>query len=135
MRAALEAAGATAEVAPFFDDLPARIAAAQLVVARAGASTLAEIAAIGRPAILVPYPAAMDDHQTANAEALAETGAALLAQEAALTAEGLAADIAAILSDPARAADMAADARGAARPDAARRLGDLVAALAQGRGG
>lgn len=131
--AGLEDAYATlsvaAEVAPFFADLPERIAAAQLVISRAGASTMAELAAIGRPSILVPFPAAMDDHQTENARALVEAGAAILAPEAGLTAAALAGHIRAVLEAPSRAAEMAAAARRIGRPAAAAALGDLVERL------
>ncbi|MFV0472676.1 MAG: UDP-N-acetylglucosamine--N-acetylmuramyl-(pentapeptide) pyrophosphoryl-undecaprenol N-acetylglucosamine transferase, partial [Pikeienuella sp.] len=110
--AGLQAAlGEGAEIAPFFADMPARIGAAQLVICRAGASTMAELAAIGRPAILVPFPAAMDDHQTANARPLVEAGGAILAPEAGLTGEALAGHIRAILEAPARAGAMAGAAR------------------------
>ncbi|MEX2519771.1 MAG: UDP-N-acetylglucosamine--N-acetylmuramyl-(pentapeptide) pyrophosphoryl-undecaprenol N-acetylglucosamine transferase [Paracoccaceae bacterium] len=129
LTAAFDALGVKAEVAPFFADMPERIAGAQLVISRAGASTVAELAAIGRPAILVPYPAAMDDHQTANARPLAEAGAAILAPEAGLTAAALAGHIRAVLQAPDRAAGMAAAARGIGRPAAAAALGDLVERL------
>ena len=122
-------AGVEAELAPFFADLPQRIAAAHLVISRAGASTVAELAAIGRPAILVPYPHAAEDHQTANARALADAGGAILAPEAGLTADALAGHVEAILSDPDRAADMAAAARSKGRPAAAGHLADLVEEL------
>lgn len=126
------AMGITAEVAPFFADMPARIAAAQLVVSRAGASSVAELTAIGRPSILVPYPSAMDDHQTANAAPLAAAGAAISAPESALTGASLSAHIAAVLADPARAVAMADAARGLGRPDAAERLADLTERVARG---
>ena len=122
--------GIEAEVEPFFDDMPRRIASAQLVVCRAGASTIAELTAIGRPSILVPYPSAMDDHQTANARPLADAGAAILAPEAGLTAAGLAEHMRALIEEPGRAADMADRARSLGRPDAAKRLADLVEDLA-----
>jgi len=128
--AVYKTAGVQAELAEFFDDMPRRIAAAQLVICRSGASTVSELTAIGRPSILVPYHSAMDDHQTANAKPLAEAGAAVLAQEAGLTGEGLAEHIRAILEDPSKAAAMAANARQLGRPDAARELGDLVERLA-----
>ena len=73
--AQLNEAGIAAEVSSFFTDIPARLARAQLVICRSGASTIAELAAVGRPALLVPYPHATDDHQTANARAFAEAGA------------------------------------------------------------
>ena len=119
-----------AEVRPFFDDVPARLVAAQLVVSRAGASSVADIAAIGRPSILIPLAIARRDEQTANARSLVEAGAAVLLPERELTPERLAADAAAILGDSARAAAMAAAAAGLGRPDAARRLADLVEELA-----
>ncbi|MCH8952391.1 MAG: glycosyltransferase, partial [Proteobacteria bacterium] len=129
VRAAYASAGVEAELALFFDDLPRRIAAAQLVICRAGASTVAELAAIGRPAILVPYPHAMDDHQSANAMALAAPGGAILAPEAELTTDALARHIRAVLLAPGQAAHMAAQARAQGRPRAAGDLADLVEAL------
>ncbi|SDX79036.1 UDP-N-acetylglucosamine-N-acetylmuramylpentapeptide N-acetylglucosamine transferase [Albimonas donghaensis] len=132
LAARYEAAGVRAEVAPFFLDMPARIAAAQLVVARAGASSVAELTAIGRPSILVPYPSAMDDHQTANAAPLAAAGGAIAAPEAGLTATSLSGHIAAVLADPDRAATMAQAAAGLGRPDAAERLADLTERVARG---
>lgn len=131
VRARCRALGLAAETAPFFADLPERLARAGLVIARAGASTVAELAVVGRPAILVPYPAAADDHQTANAAGLAAAGAALLLPEAGLTAATLAGHVAAILADPARAAAMAGAARSLGRPDAAARLADLVETVAR----
>ena len=124
-------AGIAADVQPFFTDVPERIAWAQLVISRSGASSLADITVIGRPSILIPYAAATGDHQTANAQALAETGAALIHPESVLDAPGLTRDIRAILNDPARAAQMAAAALFLARPDAARRLYDLVTEIAR----
>jgi UDP-N-acetylglucosamine--N-acetylmuramyl-(pentapeptide) pyrophosphoryl-undecaprenol N-acetylglucosamine transferase len=131
--AAYAAAGIAAEVAPFFDDIPRRLAGAQLVVARAGASTLAEIAVIGRPAILVPYAAAAGDHQTANAAGLAAAGAATVIAEAACSPASLAAAVAAVLGDPARARAMAAAALAHGIPDAAERLAALIEDVAGGR--
>ncbi|REF71848.1 UDP-N-acetylglucosamine--N-acetylmuramyl-(pentapeptide) pyrophosphoryl-undecaprenol N-acetylglucosamine transferase [Paracoccus versutus] len=124
--AAYAAAGVNAEVRPFFDDVPRRLAESQLVVSRAGASSIADITVVGRPAILIPYAAATGDHQTANARALAESGAAILLPESVLDAESLRRDIRDILSDSARATAMAAAALTLARPDAAQRLADLV---------
>ncbi|SCY10836.1 undecaprenyldiphospho-muramoylpentapeptide beta-N-acetylglucosaminyltransferase [Paracoccus tibetensis] len=123
-------AGIAAEVQPFFADVPDRIADAQLVISRSGASSLADITVIGRPAILIPFAAATGDHQTANAQSLAEAGAALVHPESVLDATSLARDIRAILTDPSRAAQMAAAALTLARPDAARRLYDLVKEIA-----
>ena len=122
--------GVEAELAEFFTDMPRRIAEAHLVICRSGASTVSELTAIGRPSILVPYPSAMDDHQTANAQPLADTGAAVMAQEKGLTGEALAGHIRRILETPVLAADMAAAARGLGRPDAGARLADLVETLA-----
>jgi UDP-N-acetylglucosamine--N-acetylmuramyl-(pentapeptide) pyrophosphoryl-undecaprenol N-acetylglucosamine transferase len=133
--AAYAAAGLRADVQPFFTDIPARIAAAELVISRAGASSVADISVIGRPAILIPFAAATADHQTANARGLVDAGAAVVIQERELTPERLAAEITAILSDPARAAGMAAAALAIARPDATDRLVALVEGLALGTKG
>ncbi len=130
--AAYEGAGVDAELAVFFDDMPRRIAATQLVISRAGASTVAELAAIGRPAILVPYPHAMDDHQSANAMALAAPGGAILAPEAELTTDALARHIRAVLLEPGQAAHMAARARAQGRPQAAVDLAAMIEALGKG---
>lgn len=127
--AAYEAAGVTAEVRPFFDDVPARLAACQLVISRAGASSIADITVVGRPAILIPFAAATGDHQTANARALADAQAAVLLPESVLDAESLRRDIRAILSDARRASQMAASSLAFGRPDAATRLADLVMEL------
>jgi UDP-N-acetylglucosamine--N-acetylmuramyl-(pentapeptide) pyrophosphoryl-undecaprenol N-acetylglucosamine transferase len=127
--AALAALGIAAEVETFFTDVPARLARAQLVLCRAGASTLAELAASGRPAVLVPYPHAADDHQSANAAAFAATGGGWVMPQLGLTATGLAERLAALLADPAALSAAAAAARAAARDDAAERLAGLVLAL------
>lgn len=129
------AAGIEAEVAPFFHDIPRRLSEAQLVIARAGASTLADLTVIGRPAVLIPFAAAAGDHQSANAASLAEAGAAVVLAEAGLDAAALSLHIAAILADPARAEAMAAAALAAGRPDAAERLADLVEEVAGTRAG
>ena len=97
-----------AEVAPFFADLPARMAASHLVVSRSGASTVAELAAIGRPGILVPLPHALDQDQRANAGVLMEAGGAIRLDQAEFTPDRLAAEIAALAAEPARLAAMAA---------------------------
>jgi UDP-N-acetylglucosamine--N-acetylmuramyl-(pentapeptide) pyrophosphoryl-undecaprenol N-acetylglucosamine transferase len=119
-----------AEVAPFFADLPARIAASHLVVARSGASTVAELAAIGRPSILVPLPHAIDQDQFANAGVLDDAGGALRLVQEAFTPERLAAEIVALAGAPQRVTAMAAAARSLARLDAAARLADLVLSVA-----
>lgn len=126
VRATYTAAGIVAELAPFFADLPARLAAAHLVIGRSGASTVAELAAIGRPSILIPYPYAADDHQSANARAFEATGACIVIPHASFTAAALASHLNALLEAPQRLATMAAAAHAAGRPDAAARLADLV---------
>ena len=119
-----------AEVAPFFPDLPSRIATSHLVVARSGASTVAELAAIGRPSILVPLPHAIDQDQFANAGVLDHAGGALRLVQEAFTSERLAAEIVALAGAPQRLAAMAAAARSLGRLDAAVRLADLVLSVA-----
>ncbi len=130
--AAYAKAGIAAEVAPFFADLPQRIANAHLVIARSGASTVAELACIGRPALLVPYMHATDDHQTENARALADAGGAWLLPEPHFTAEALEKHLASLLADPSALPPMAQAAWKFGKPDAAERLADLVAKLATG---
>ncbi len=131
--AAYAAAGVPAEVAPFFADIPRRLAEAQLVVSRAGASSVADIAAVGRPAILIPFAAAAEDHQTANARGLVAAEGAILIPEAALSPQALARHMATVLGNPDIAARMAAGARAYGRPDATARLVELVETLAQGQ--
>lgn len=124
--AAYEAAGVRAEIAPFFADIPRRLSEAQLVISRSGASSVADISVIGRPAILIPFAAATGDHQTANAKGLRDAGAAVVIQEKALDAGVLAGHIAAILEDPHKAEGMARAALGEGKPDATARLVALV---------
>jgi UDP-N-acetylglucosamine--N-acetylmuramyl-(pentapeptide) pyrophosphoryl-undecaprenol N-acetylglucosamine transferase len=121
-----------AEVAPFFADLPARIAASQLVVARSGASTVAELAAIGRPAILVPLPHALDQDQSANAGVLEQAGGAMRLRQDDFTPARLAAEITALASAPQKLVAMAAAARSQGVLDAAERLADLVVRTMEG---
>jgi UDP-N-acetylglucosamine--N-acetylmuramyl-(pentapeptide) pyrophosphoryl-undecaprenol N-acetylglucosamine transferase len=116
----------SAEVAQFFPDLPARIAAAHLVVARSGASTVAELAAIGRPAILVPLPHALDQDQHANAAVLESAGGAIRLRQDDFSPARLAAEIGKLAAAPERLAAMAAAAKSAGAIDAAERLADLV---------
>jgi UDP-N-acetylglucosamine--N-acetylmuramyl-(pentapeptide) pyrophosphoryl-undecaprenol N-acetylglucosamine transferase len=120
----------SAEVAPFFSDLPARMAASHLVISRSGASTVAELAAIGRPAILVPLPHALDQDQMANAKVLEQAGGAIRLAQAEFTPDRLAAEISALAAEPARLAAMAAGARSIGTLDAADRLADLVLRVA-----
>ena len=115
------------EAAPFFDDMPQRIADAHLVIARAGASTCAELAVIGRPSLLIPLPTATSDHQTANARWLAASGASIAVPQPDLTPEALGGIIGDVLANPARLTGMADAARKCGRPDAAGTLADLVA--------
>jgi UDP-N-acetylglucosamine--N-acetylmuramyl-(pentapeptide) pyrophosphoryl-undecaprenol N-acetylglucosamine transferase len=119
-----------AELAPFFSDLPARLAANHLVVSRSGAGTVAELGAIGRPSILVPLPGSIDQDQFANAGVLAQAGGALRIPQAEFTPDRLAAEISALAAEPARLTAMAASARSVGRLDAADRLADLVMKVA-----
>jgi len=132
MREAVEARyrelGVPAEVVTFVDDMARAYASATLVVARAGATTVAELCAIGRPAILVPYPHAADDHQAKNAESLERAGAAVAIRERDLTPEHLAAEIAAMLGSTDRRRAMARAARAFGRPDAAAAIVDDLCA-------
>jgi UDP-N-acetylglucosamine--N-acetylmuramyl-(pentapeptide) pyrophosphoryl-undecaprenol N-acetylglucosamine transferase len=130
VRAAYAELGFPAELATFFADVPTRMAATDLLVSRSGASTVAELLALGRPSLLVPYQHAADDHQTANARALAEAGAAIVVAQPELTAERLAAELAGLMRSPARLGAMADQARRLARPDAVERLLDAVLDLA-----
>jgi UDP-N-acetylglucosamine--N-acetylmuramyl-(pentapeptide) pyrophosphoryl-undecaprenol N-acetylglucosamine transferase len=125
--------GVEAEVSPFFGDLAERMAAAHLVISRSGASTVSEIAVIGRPAILVPYPHALDHDQAANAAALAATGGAEVTPQSSLSPQRLAELIGSAMNDPKGLAERSAAAKGAGKPDAARLLADMVEAIAGGR--
>jgi UDP-N-acetylglucosamine--N-acetylmuramyl-(pentapeptide) pyrophosphoryl-undecaprenol N-acetylglucosamine transferase len=122
--------GVHAEVAAFFPDLPARIAASHLIVARSGASTVAELAAIGRPSILVPLPHALDQDQLANATMLQMAGGAILLIQDGFTPERLASELAGLAAAPDRLAAMAAAAKSVGSTDAAERLADLVLRVA-----
>ena len=134
-RAAYAASGADPErwqVLPFLDDMPARFADANLVMARSGASTVAELAAAGKPALLVPFAAAADNHQKRNAEEMVNAGAAVMLQEPDLAAPGNLLDaLIGLLTAPERLAAMSAAARTQAHPDAAERIADRLASLAQ----
>lgn len=130
VRAAYDELSVAAEVAAFFPDLPTRIAASHLIVARSGASTVAELAAIGRPAILVPLPHALDQDQFANAGVLAAAGGAIRVAQEEFTPRALAGEIAALAAAPGRLAGMAAAAKSIGRLDAADRLAELVLKVA-----
>ena len=118
VRAAYAAAGVPARVTPFIDDMGETYAAADLVICRAGAITLAELTVLGKPSILIPYPFAADDHQRANAEALVQAGAAVMVLDRALTPEALAQTIAGLWGDDGRLAGMARAAARMGRPEA-----------------
>ena len=130
VRAGYAKLGVEAEVAAFYPDLPARLAAAHLIVSRSGASTVAELSAIGRPAILVPLPHALDQDQFVNAGVLEAAGGAIRIEQRDFTPERLAADITRLAGDPAGLAGMAKAAKSAGTIDAAERLADLVIKVA-----
>jgi UDP-N-acetylglucosamine--N-acetylmuramyl-(pentapeptide) pyrophosphoryl-undecaprenol N-acetylglucosamine transferase len=120
--------GIACEPKAFFDDMPARLGAAHLVIGRAGASTVAELAAAGRPGLLVPYPSATDDHQTANAQCLAEAGGSWVMQQASFTAERLAERLESLFANPALLARASRCAQAYGRDQAAAALADVVCA-------
>jgi len=122
--------GVRAEVQPFFRDIPRRLSEAQLVISRSGASSVADISVIGRPSILVPFAAAANDHQTANARGLVDAGAAILLPESQFTDTALAEQITLILGNPAGASKMAAAALAQGKPEATGHLVEMVLALA-----
>jgi UDP-N-acetylglucosamine--N-acetylmuramyl-(pentapeptide) pyrophosphoryl-undecaprenol N-acetylglucosamine transferase len=125
-RAAYAAAGIEARCSTFFDDVTAELGRTHVAITRAGASTVSELAAIGRPSILVPYPHATDDHQSANARALAAAGGAIVLAQNDFTPAALASRLADWLSSPAILTATAARARAVGTPDAASRLADLI---------
>ena len=131
--AAYRRIGFSAEVEPFFKDLPARIGAAHLLIARSGASTVAEVAAIGRPAILVPFPFALDADQAANAAELARTGAVDVVDQKVFTVELLTELLRAALENPQGLTKRAEAAKSAGILDAAERLADIVIGLVRSR--
>lgn len=120
-----------ADLRGFFEDVPDRLAAASLVISRSGAGSVADISVVGRPSILIPFAAALDDHQTANAAGLVSVGGAFMIVERELTAEGLARHITEILSDHDGAVAMADAALAAGRPRATEQLASLIEGLAQ----
>lgn len=134
VRSAFAESGISATLASFFADLPEHMANAHLVVARGGASTVCELAVIGRPALIVPLPTAMDDHQTANAQALERGGAAIVMPEKTVSPARFAARLSEWLSSPATLSRAAAAARALGRPEATRALADLVEELGARRG-
>ena len=130
VRAVYDRLKVNTELAPFFTDLPARLAANHLVVSRSGAGTVAELAAIGRPSILVPLPGAIDQDQFANAGVLSQVNGGLRIVQSEFTPDRLASEISALAAEPARLAAMAASARAVGRLDAAERLADVVTKVA-----
>jgi UDP-N-acetylglucosamine--N-acetylmuramyl-(pentapeptide) pyrophosphoryl-undecaprenol N-acetylglucosamine transferase len=124
----------SADVQPFFKDLPSRMAQAHLVVGRSGASTVAELAVIGRPSILVPLPGALDQDQAANAASLADIGAATVIAQGEFTPERLAREIQDRLADPQALTRAASAAKSAGITDAAERLAQAVLQLASTNG-
>ena len=130
VRAAYADCGISAELAPFFKDLPSRMAQSHLVIARAGASSVSELTVLGRPSILVPLPHALDNDQLTNATRLAEAGAAWCMEQKNLTPQRLATEIMALSDSPDRLMAAAAAAKRAGKPDAVKKLADLVEQLA-----
>ena len=123
----------TADIQPFFTDIPERMAECQLVISRAGASSVADIAVIGRPSILIPLAAAIRNEQTANARGLVDAGGAVLMPESELDPGTLSEHILSILTTPGTAAGMAEKAASLGMPDAAERLAEMVEQLAETR--
>jgi len=128
LKTAYQAAGVSGELLPFIDDMAERYASADLVICRSGALTVAELAAVGVASVLVPFPHAVDDHQTGNARFLADAGAAVLLPQTELTPQRLAALLQEMNRE--RLLVMAEKARGRARPDATARVADVCAGLA-----
>ena len=133
VRDAYKKLGIPADVAPFFNDMPARMADAQFVISRSGASTVSEITVIGRPAMLVPFPHALDHDQAANAAALAAVGGGEVVRQSELSPERLAGILQAAMNEPQRLEAQAKAAKSVGKPDAARLLADLAEAIAAGK--
>jgi UDP-N-acetylglucosamine--N-acetylmuramyl-(pentapeptide) pyrophosphoryl-undecaprenol N-acetylglucosamine transferase len=133
VRAAYRERGVEAEITAFIEDMPRAFVEADLVIARSGALTVGELAAAGKAALLIPFPAATDQHQLANARALERAGGARVIEQAKLTPERLAKELTDLLARPERLAEMELSARSLARLDAAERIADLVEDLAYGR--
>ncbi|MEQ9445551.1 MAG: undecaprenyldiphospho-muramoylpentapeptide beta-N-acetylglucosaminyltransferase [Rhodospirillaceae bacterium] len=134
-RRAFSNCGVQARLMPFFDNVPELLAGAHLVIARSGSSTTSEVSYSGRPGIYVPYPFAADNHQTDNAEALAEAGGGWCYQQENLTPNRLAEQIEALLLEPTALATAAANAKAFAVPNAADRLADVAEGLVKGSNG
>ncbi|MDQ3245602.1 MAG: undecaprenyldiphospho-muramoylpentapeptide beta-N-acetylglucosaminyltransferase [Pseudomonadota bacterium] len=130
VRARYAELGIPAELMSYIEDMPAKLGEAHLVIGRAGASTIAELTAAGRPAILIPYPSATDDHQTGNAREMTRAGGARTVPQSEFTPESLARQIEALAADPDALANAAARSLSVGRPHAARDLADLVERVA-----
>ncbi len=130
LRSVYASSGLSSEVSRFIDDMPSAFARADLLLCRSGASTVAEVTAAGKPGIFVPLPTAADDHQRHNAEALAEAGAAILLPQSELTGERLAQEVASLLGNRARLAQMSTAARKLSHPHAAAEIAALAARIA-----
>lgn len=131
LKAAFAASGLEGEVVPFIQDMPAAFAAADVVVCRSGAGTVSELAASGKPSILVPFPFAADDHQTRNAEAFERAGAARLVKDAAMSGEALVSAVMAVATEAGVLEKMGAAAKKFARPGAAARAADILEQVAR----
>jgi UDP-N-acetylglucosamine--N-acetylmuramyl-(pentapeptide) pyrophosphoryl-undecaprenol N-acetylglucosamine transferase len=131
VRAVYDRLKVRAELAPFFSDLPARLASSHLVISRSGAGTVAELGAIGRPSILVPLPGAIDQDQFANAGVLSQANGAIRIVQSDFTPDRLASELSALAADPPLLAAMATAARTVGKLDAAERLADLVMRVAR----
>ena len=132
VRAQYAELGIPAELTTYIENMAEKLADAHLVIGRAGASTVAELTAAGRPAILIPFAAATDDHQTANAREMVKAGGARAIQEASFTPDVLARQIEALAMDPVALGNAAARALSVGRPHAARDLADVVERIANG---
>ncbi|MGB1863686.1 MAG: undecaprenyldiphospho-muramoylpentapeptide beta-N-acetylglucosaminyltransferase [Candidatus Puniceispirillum sp.] len=124
--------GVSATIAPFFADIAAHIRQSDLIISRAGASSVAELASLGAPTIFIPFPHAMDDHQTQNAMQMQNLGGGLCLAESDLDAEELAKHLANLLGDPSALRDMAVKAKQLSKPDAASNIADMVEACVNG---
>jgi UDP-N-acetylglucosamine--N-acetylmuramyl-(pentapeptide) pyrophosphoryl-undecaprenol N-acetylglucosamine transferase len=124
--------GLEGEISPFISDMPSAFAEADLVVSRAGMGAVSELAAAGKPSILVPFPGASDDHQLHNARALEKIGAARLVFDAEMTGPGLVKEVSRLVADPVALGQMGASARAFAKPGAARRAAEILEVLALG---
>src|SRR5690606_21384573 len=133
VRAAYAELGMEVELEPFFTVMAERLAAAHPGISRAGGSTVTELSVLGRPALLVPYPHALDHDPAANAAALAAAGGAEVHQQSTLSPERLAGRLVELMGDPSKLTAMAAAARSTGKPDAVRLLADLTEAIASGK--